>query len=415
MTFNGNGILGISSTLLPIDQKSNEKQNDLNELSCGIFLSPLRHFFFFMAIVGAWYICNGMNGIAMQSLSAALKNDWPSEQSWATSLIMALQITALQLLLGGSLGGMLLVIHSRFFRDPSFVGSALSPMEFLTKLTSSLREPNMFLGLLHGMGSMSTNIGFLIGSASLVQTIKLLEPFETLLLTKLITPADKKIFSPGIVSSMVLTICATTCFVKNPTSQTNGPAIFFALVSGLTLSTRNVLQRKQHQEKSELRSSSSPLQRSIFQFTELSLQSGILLSMFCFLSRLVAFFFPQLFVFRKDFFLVLFQELNWSILFWHPLYNVFSMATLGFCSAVTHSLLNAGKRIVAIIMAMLWYCEALSLTKAVALFLLILGGFWYTVESQIFKSEVSAFHWKTLWKPLLSILLLQCLYFIFSI
>ena len=66
---------------------------------------------------------------------------------------------------------------------------------------------------------------------------------------------------------------------------------------------------------------------------------------------------------------------------WHPLYNIFSMITLGFCSALTHSLLNAGKRVFAIIMAILWFGEDITSATIAGLATVAGGGTWYTMES----------------------------------
>mmetsp|Transcript_43958 Transcript_43958/g.127967 ORF Transcript_43958/g.127967 Transcript_43958/m.127967 type:complete len:118 (-) Transcript_43958:30-383(-) len=77
-----------------------------------------------------------------------------------------------------------------------------------------------------------------------------------------------------------------------------------------------------------------------------------------------------------------FVPCNFQVLLWHPLYNVFSMITLGFCSALTHSLLNAGKRVFAISMAMLWFREGLNPPTLAGLLTVGIGGFWYTWESK---------------------------------
>jgi hypothetical protein len=59
------------------------------------------------------------------------------------------------------------------------------------------------------------------------------------------------------------------------------------------------------------------------------------------------------------------------------------MITLGFCSALTHSLLNAGKRVFAICMAMLWFREGLTNPATLAgLALVAIGGSWYSLETK---------------------------------
>jgi len=80
------------------------------------------------------------------------------------------------------------------------------------------------------------------------------------------------------------------------------------------------------------------------------------------------------------------------------------MITLSFCSALTHSLLNAGKRVVAIAMAIVWFREGFTKQIAVGLFFVMVGGCWYTVETkQRPKSSGYA-------KPLACLILLHALY-----
>ena len=58
------------------------------------------------------------------------------------------------------------------------------------------------------------------------------------------------------------------------------------------------------------------------------------------------------------------------------------MITLGFCSALTHSLLNAGKRVFAILMAILWFGEDFSIATVFGLLTVAGGGAWYSTESK---------------------------------
>lgn len=53
---------------------------------------------------------------------------------------------------------------------------------------ASQESATLFLAAVHGIGSFFTTLGIFYGSATLVQVVKLLEPFETLLLAEYIVP-----------------------------------------------------------------------------------------------------------------------------------------------------------------------------------------------------------------------------------
>lgn len=243
-----------------------------------------------------------------------------------------------------------------------------------------------------------------------VQIIKLVEPFETLLFTRLLLPDESKLLTVGVASSMTLTVGAAISLIQSRKTQPHFNAVAFAILSGLSLSTRNVLQRKQHSLMKATSSSSSThemrsaMETSLIQFTQLSWQSAFVLMVF----SMVLFFFLALYhttTAASTAFHTTIQGMNWGTLTWHPLYNAFSMITLGFCSALTHSLLNAGKRVFAIVMAIVWFREAFSKATVLGLALVFCGGCWYTVESKT-KGEGQRY-WMRLTKPLTTLFLLQ--------
>jgi hypothetical protein len=121
------------------------------------------------------------------------------------------------------------------------------------------------------------------------------------------------------------------------------------------------------------------LEGSLVQFTQLSLQSGV------FIQVLTLVLYIALLTWNSSFYraslAMALGHLNVRVFVWHPLYNAFSMITLGFCTAVTHSLWNAGKRVFAIVMAIVWFREPFTRPTAMGLFLVFLGGCWYTMET----------------------------------
>ena len=321
--------------------------------------------------IGLWYWTNGMNGIAMQSyagnlmIETSLQSDW---QRFLSTWTITCIITSLQLLVGAALGRTIL-----FGLDRTLTWKKIASTNSWT------------LSGLHALGSLATNLGFMYGKASLIQVIKLLEPFETLMLSQLLFRQEGT-YTIGIVSSMMVVVGAAMSLLKLQSTPPPPPAIFFALLSGLSLSCRNVLQRKHlsnntgsdtssmtTQSTSKPAAASPPDQKSkvcksVIQFTNLSWYSGIWMSGVSTVSYVLLQ--PNLL-----------QPDN-QVLLWHPLYNVFSMITLGFCLALTHSLLNAGKRVVAICMALLWFAEGLNAKTVAGLLLVGIGGSWYSWESK---------------------------------
>jgi hypothetical protein len=388
--------------------------------------------------IGAWYFTNGMNGIAMQSFSRFLSEQQqaqaqaqPQQQqqqqqqmtttstrSFCATVAITSVVTSLQLLLGAILGWFMLLLY-----------------RYSTKATSTKEPPRSkiltfhagerTLALLHGVGSICTDLGFMYGSASLVQTLKLLEPFETLVLTKLLLPGGEEgnKLTLGVMSSCLLTVGSAISLLNSSSSTEPHPhAIMFAIASGLSLSSRNVLQRRQHlggklaatnmptTAETNLQSPqmTSKLERSLFQFTQLSLQSGTVMALISILLH------SFLLCTDKNHGAtltdVLSEAMNWRLLTWHPLYNAFSMITLGFCSALTHSLLNAGKRVFAICLAIVWFQEGYGWATIVSLAAVTVGACWYAMEVKTAGRVVSSSSWTTRTKPLASLMLLILVY-----
>jgi hypothetical protein len=413
----------------------------------------------------AWYYTNGMNGISMQSYASVVSTSSSSINDrmtggegneaagppllqfqfwsiWTTTCA----VTCQQLLCGALLGRILLwglnrnISWSNHVRVNSSPNNHKSSSTTRTKLSTMPTVTNWHLSFLHGIGSLATNLGFMYGKASLIQVLKLLEPFETLALSQLFF-RDGTTCSLGILSSMLVVVGSAMSLIHLQSSPPAPQAIIFAIVSGLTLSTRNVLQRKHHhhdqasssslsssaadsasfastmttqppppppppqrqtqqqqaQQQQQQQQWSKKLEQSIIQFTQLSFEAGI--SMGClalasqFVLLLLVWFWNEggtttttLHPWSSSYstlVLLLLRLPPLQVLLWHPLYNVFSMITLGFCSALTHSLLNAGKRVFAISMALLWFSEGLNPATLMSLVLVAVGGVWYCWEQRM--------------------------------
>lgn len=375
-------------------------------------------FFMFLANIMSWYFTNGMNGISMQSFAASLHTSHSDGKLTYDDLSLTSVVTFLQLLAGAALGIGLLFVLSLFQQHPN------KPQKHFLSKTFSYTTSDLLLSSLHGIGSLATNLGFVYGSASLVQILKLIEPFETLLLTKLCSAEESKLLSISIISSMTTVTMAAIALVQQRNTKPHPAAIFFALCSGLALSSRNVFQRRWYSKQPtkpastsvdsnpsndmesgkgtavattetiskpsgepSVPSSSDQINRllqSLTSFTQLSLQSGVMLAVMTLIQLLLS---GNIIRVLSGFTIVpstlslatSVHYISWKVFLWHPLYNVFSMVTLGFCSALTHSLLNAGKRVVAIIMAIVWFHEPFSLRTVTTLAVIAVGGSWYVM------------------------------------
>ena len=108
------------------------------------------------------------------------------------------------------------------------------------------------IGVFHSLGSLFTNLGFTYGSASVVQIIKLIEPIETLVLTVIFEQSFKAVTARKFISMMV-TITGTAILLsqKKKDSSVNIFSFTFALLSGASMSFRNVTVKYFQTKKAE--------------------------------------------------------------------------------------------------------------------------------------------------------------------
>lgn len=241
-----------------------------------------------------------------------------------------------------------------------------------------------------------------------------MEPFEVLILTRLFLAEERKLLTVGVASSMTLTVGAAISLIQSRHTKPHCNTVAFAILSGLSFSMRNILQRKQHSGSStkspsgNSSSTDSPtrsvMETLLIQFTQISWQAAFIVMVFSMILFLIMGLFQSAVIASAAFHTTI-QGMNWGMLTWHPVYNAFSMITLGHCSALTHSLLNAGKRVFAIAMAVVWFKEAFSIGTTLGLALVLCGGCWYTIESMAEGEEQR--YWMCLTKPMIALLLLE--------
>jgi len=337
------------------------------------FIFLFRNLLLLLANIIAWYITNGMNGIALQSFASHVRDYRAGKEGLASNIALMTLVTGAQLAIGVVMGMAMLWVFS-LMKPPSQRNQQL--------IKFKMTKQDVILGSLHGIGSLCTNLGFSYGSASLIQILKLLEPFETIILSQLLMPDEGKI-TIGVVSSMIFVVGAAVSLIRIRPTKPHPHAVLFAIFSGITLSSRNVLQRKQHVQadaQHDTTKQTSKVERSIEQFTKLSFNSAVVTLAIAI--PLNAFLLSTSVSHANVINMVLVEALNWKVLTWHPLYNAFSVITLGFCSALTHSLLNAGKRVFAILMAIVWFKEDFTMATLLGLMAVGAGGCWYTMETK---------------------------------
>mmetsp|Transcript_18126 Transcript_18126/g.34394 ORF Transcript_18126/g.34394 Transcript_18126/m.34394 type:complete len:530 (+) Transcript_18126:136-1725(+) len=458
------------------DDKDNDNDDDVKDAhekssSTTSLTSYYTGLLFLMANIAAWYTTNATNGIAMQKFSQRLLSLEYSdddggdggddidhadilehdshEHSWLAVTGVTLIITTLQLLVGAMLGALLLQATLSYDRQNK-QGLTIYHLfqESVQKPTFTI-EAN--LSILHALGSSFTNLGFLWGKASLVQIIKLLEPFETLVWSHLLLPRTTKESSQalrvGVVSGMSVVVGAALSLLHmNHHAPTQIQAVIFATLSGLTLSLRNVLTRKVHHAHKDLETAKKRLDRhdsnmttistisstsstttttttntghdeltqfekSLWQFTQLSLLSGKSLAILTAVTWAVLYCGLDITVTHDQLWGNLLHDP--ALLLWHALYNIFSYVVLGSTSALTHSLLNAGKRVYSILLAILVFHEPLQLDTWLGLLMVGLGGIWYTIENKAPPNKSGSDRgtfWDKCSKPSFALCLLIILY-----
>ena len=374
----------------------------------------------------SWYWTSSINAIASQRLLSSSKNanqDEKEEPSANCSYEIAILLTSLQLVVGALVAWLVLFING-ISGSTQMKTSLVSPISVMKNLvvnsntqegSSNSQHYFMFItGLLHYTGSLCTNIGFGYGSASLVQIIKLLEPFETLILSALAYyirhgTVDKTIVSFNKIVGTGVIVIGTSMLLTQKSLDVNMTSVVFALLSGICLASRNVIKKQQqasisqHQPQPEQQNGNdtkySSNKTSSFQH---SFINGVLdFANITIMSVIPAILGTILFLVYNHFIhnnntnataklLAILQLLNdrkgnfiRAIIF-HCSYNLSSITVLSLTSAPLHSLLNVGKRIVNVVTASVVFGSPLSSLGKVGIVLAGIGGCLYKDYSPLF-------------------------------
>lgn len=345
-----------------------------------------------------WYLSSNKNAIASQVLFSKFDKEANDEE--IRTALLAQLLTASQLILG-------VLFSLAFFvcRGYCCTTGGSSTDEIRTML-NGISGYDLFIGALHYVGSMCTNMGFAYGSASLVQCVKLLEPIETLVLMVIaIIVRDKvqarsggdtkrelrQILSVRKVASTSIIIGGTMMLLTQKSMDANPKSIVFALISGVCMASRNVLKKtaastagssaETTKTKSATKSSGEAFVSGIQSFAFITTMAAIpaaavTIACYVYNSTTVTSVISSLHDIEAD------AMPSWrkAVLF-HCLYNVFSITVLSLTSATTHSLLNVGKRIVNVLAAAAYFGVSLSVSGKCGIGLAAVGAFLYNDNS----------------------------------
>ena len=241
----------------------------------------------------------------------------------------------------------------------------------VSELFSQLQIQDIFIGLLHCIGSICTNIGFGYGSASLVQVIKLLEPVETLLLAALVQQS-LNVLSPQKVASTLTIVAGTYLLLANASIEVNLQSVIFPIGSGICMASRNVLSKTGEKQENQ-----TILLKGMNKFASITITAAVcslVLAVFVILATLQ---------FSTGAIIVgLIHQQSTKIVLqtivFHCLYNMASITVLSLTSATSHSLLNVGKRIANVLIASMAFSIPITFRGKVGLVVSAIGACFYS-------------------------------------
>lgn len=329
-------------------------------------------------LTACWYISSSKNAVASQRLVEKLDGGSPPFSE-------ILVLTALQLLTG------LCMARPLYQYLLSCGGSSPGPWKTQNK---------MILGVLHFLGCLCTNMGFALGSASVVQVIKLMEPIETLILTALANVMILKV-SHGLTfmrtMSVIIIIAGTSMLLAQKRGselghQVNFGSVVFALCSGFAMASRNVFMKTSSlaAKPSRLRTKKPTSEgwkqiavNGLFNYITITSAAAVPGTLCLVLAEKQNSF--QISHSPITAWMFQLQDGKEAIVF-HGLYNIASISILCLISTQCHSLLNVGKRIVNVLYSGIVFRESIGYNGIRGLHIAAVGGFLYTCESNISKT-----------------------------
>eukprot|EP01068_Selenidium_serpulae_P011480 Selendium_serpulae@DN5669_c0_g1_i2.p1 len=367
-----------------------------------------------------WYISSSKNAVATQLLfHDRLSSNSASESlhSKGGPIATATILTTLQLFCGLCLSKPLTcVLRAKADSAPNAPSGESTSKVYI-----------FCAGMLHFSGCLLTNFAFAYGSASLVQVVKLLEPIETFILATFVGALLHGLSSaaaPGLnkVVAIFFIVAGTYQLLAQSSKITveslSHPAIAFTLISGLLMSSHNVLYKTTHRAVQSTKSTecdvkrrgsaddddstllscqppssaglkpitspSSSTPRSIWRdAARKGLENfGVMTGAACVpgAAALVAVLLASQSDW-KDVALIL--KIGKAAIAFHGMFHIFSITVLSMLAAESHSLLNVGKRIFNVLVAFLYFGDPVGLRGTIGLALAGIGGLVYALPPQI--------------------------------
>ena len=298
-----------------------------------------------VVLLPAWYGAHSIFAIAMQKFASSPQR---IEPSLGFALETSFAVATLQTIIGIAIGSLILRIR---------YGSEVTVVLYQES------RGMIWVGLLHAIGVCCTNLGFLYGTASLIQMIKALEPLETLIWSVLLGVEARSSF--GHVGSILVLIGGNMSVVTSHPAPPEAIPVGCAVLAGISLTLRNVVQRKL---------SNKTMSGSIVQFTLTTLFA----SLWCSLGTVLALILTK--VDTNEGRRPLLEDISLKVVLFQPVFTLASMMILGLCSSLTHSLFNAGKRIGSVLVAILWLDEEWSKSSIAGFIAISFGTFAYVHE-----------------------------------
>eukprot|EP00586_Coscinodiscus_wailesii_P011663 CAMPEP_0172510334 /NCGR_PEP_ID=MMETSP1066-20121228/227779_1 /TAXON_ID=671091 /ORGANISM="Coscinodiscus wailesii, Strain CCMP2513" /LENGTH=1022 /DNA_ID=CAMNT_0013289245 /DNA_START=447 /DNA_END=3515 /DNA_ORIENTATION=+ len=237
-------------------------------------------------------------------------------------------------------------------------------------------------------------MGFALGSASVVQVIKLMEPIETLFLTALANITILKV-SHGLTLtkalSVIIIVAGTTTMLLVQKSdsglghQVNFWSVFFALCSGFAMASRNVVMKvllptvtPPHKGRHEKHMSHGWKQTAVdglFNYISITSAAAVPATAFLIFAEIQGS--SQI----KDSIIstwIIKSQVGTEAIVFHGLYNIASISVLCLISAQSHSILNVGKRIVNILYVSIAFSEPIGFSGIIGLYTAAMGSILYS-------------------------------------
>jgi len=369
-----------------------------------------------------WYFSSSMNAVGTQRAVQEIYNKKESigPESYPIrhrNVAVMTSLTAMQLIAGLCIAKILSWVISSLYTSSHEQGKMFSAATVTTtattristintsNITSSKRLIAATIGFLHYFGCLFTNLSFAYGSATVVQVVKLLEPVETLFLTFILNTFSFNIFKENAnqqitslkICSVIVIIAGTSLLLLSTGIEHNAVnfySITFALCSGFAMSSRNVAQQT---TKERLVNKDCTMENNIIcreswvRATIVGLNNFIQITSYAILPSLMTL------LLIADLSLFEATEGGRNIIWWslmsmvksgiqailyHGLFNIASISVLSLTTALTHSLLNVGKRLSNIIVALIVFRRPLGLTGVSGLCIAAMGGIIYSKAGQ---------------------------------